>query len=220
MIISTHFRNNLQIVPDFSKKKRAFALRSNGFSVFSGIAAAAVLFVFVGAITVSAAEVSRVTLTAGASVTYGVNIFDRVISVSANNEEGRLIIDEISGDVMFRKLPDAFETILDSIKDGEYIDDENPVIVLLYEDDTHGEFAVASIGDRFFVGGISEDLTEHPEKGWEGIRITFNDGTTVNYYTPSEGEDYGDVNGKTLYPAKELDESTAEEVLEMMKTPF
>ena len=107
-------------------RKRSFYLRS--YTRFSGIAAAAVLFVFVGAITVSAAEVSRVTLTAGASVTYGVNIFDRVISVSANNEEGRLIIDEISGDVMFRKLPDAFETILDSIKDGEYIDDENPVI--------------------------------------------------------------------------------------------
>ena len=107
-------------------RKRSFYLSS--YTRFSGIAAAAVLFVFVGASTVSAAEVSRVTLTAGASVTYGVNIFDRVISVSANNEEGRLIIDEISGDVMFRKLSDAFGTILDSIKDGEYIDDENPVI--------------------------------------------------------------------------------------------
>ncbi len=81
------------------------------------IAAAAVMLIFLGSVTANAAAVSTVTLDVNPSVSYELNVFDRVVGVTANNEDGAGLLAEISGDVMFKKLPVAFQITLDSIKE-------------------------------------------------------------------------------------------------------
>ncbi len=97
------------------------------------IAAAAVMLIFLGSVTANAAAVSTVTLDVNPSVSYELNVFDRVVGVTANNEDGADLLAEISGDVMFKKLPVAFQITLDSIKDSGLLATEELLVTTSVE---------------------------------------------------------------------------------------
>ncbi|MBR1669382.1 MAG: hypothetical protein IJ695_01660 [Butyrivibrio sp.] len=111
-------------VIDVAEEKPAKKSKISVFKVswmsYMAAAAAAVLIV-IGTATVNAAPVSYVTISVKPSITYGVNVFDRVVSATAENDDGQKVLDGLGRDVTKLKLPEAFEVTLNTMKDMDYI---------------------------------------------------------------------------------------------------
>ena len=98
-------------VIDVAEEKPAKKSKISVFKVswmsYMAAAAAAVLIV-IGTATVNAAPVSYVTISVKPSITYGVNVFDRVVSATAENDDGQKVLEGLGRDVTKLKLPEAF----------------------------------------------------------------------------------------------------------------
>ena len=93
--------------------------------------------------------------------------------------------------------------------------DGSAYFVLMYEDEAHGEFIVAAIGDETIVSRYSES-GDIKEDGMQGMRLTLTNGRKIGYYTSADGKNYGEING-TMYEAEELSESAAREALDLLR---
>ncbi len=91
----------------------------------SSVAAALLVVLIAGGLTANAAPISTVTLDVNPSVSYGLNVFDRVVSAKAYNEEGEELLEGLSGQVFGKRLPDAVEETLSALRDDEYITEED-----------------------------------------------------------------------------------------------
>ncbi len=91
----------------------------------SSVAAALLVVLITGGLTANAAPISTVTLDVNPSVSYGLNVFDRVVSAEAHNEDGEELLKGLSGQVFGKRLPDAVEETLSALRDDEYITGED-----------------------------------------------------------------------------------------------
>ena len=99
------------------------------FSLFSryasSAAAAASVLLLTGAVTAYALPVSTVTIDVNPSLSLGINILDRVVRADYGNEDGRELLQDISPELMGRKLPDAVNIVFDGMEELDYINGED-----------------------------------------------------------------------------------------------
>ncbi|MDD4125546.1 MAG: hypothetical protein PHW77_07480 [Eubacteriales bacterium] len=96
------------------------------------LAAAACLVMFLG---LSAAAyyipATYVSIDVNPSIEYGVNMFDRVVSVRGVNDDGSEIVDEIDiGNLKNKKINEAITLTVNKIAEKGYLDNENAGIVI------------------------------------------------------------------------------------------
>jgi hypothetical protein len=80
-------------------------------------------------VTSYAVPCTVVTMDINPSISMSLNIYDKVISVDAYNDDGASIASNIRSKAKGRKLDDAFEIALDELKEGSYIDGEDTDVV-------------------------------------------------------------------------------------------
>ena len=109
-----------------NKSRKVKAFRAAG--MLTRIAAiAAALVITMGAVSVYAMPCSTVTMDVNPSISYGVNLFDRVVRVDSYNDEGSEILSKLS--VKGMKLEEAIDATLDAFDEAEYIDDDTDVVM-------------------------------------------------------------------------------------------
>ncbi len=92
------------------------------FRFSSSAAAAASVLLLTGAVTAYAFPVSTVTIDVNPSLSMCINIFDRIVSAEYANEDGKVLLNDISSDLMGKKLPDAMNIVFDGMEKENYID--------------------------------------------------------------------------------------------------
>jgi len=89
--------------------------------------------------------------------------------------------------------------------------DNDYIMMALFKDSSHGDFAVMVTPEGIRSGKYSIDSASYPGKDWNGISLTLSDGTSVDYF---ENEGYAaDGKGK-LYKAQDLSEADARDFLD------
>ena len=99
------------------RKRRSISL----FRFTPSVAAAASVFLLTGAVTAYAFPASTVTIDVNPSLSMGINIFDRVVTADYSNEDGEELLQDISPDLIGKKLPDAVNIVFDGMKERDYI---------------------------------------------------------------------------------------------------
>ncbi len=135
---------------------------------FPAVAAAALAVAFMaGGVGAYAMPCSTVTMDVNPSVSYRLNIFDRVLSARAENEEGEAILEEIAAEVRGKGLPDAVMLTLDTLAEEEFIRDEDTSVVFSVDSRTGHQDrleqklmnGVSSWNEKKSGGGISASPT-------------------------------------------------------------
>ena len=91
----------------------------------SSVAAAASVLLLTGAVTAYALPVSTVTIDVNPSLSLGINILDRVVRADYGNEDGKELLQDISPELIGKKLPDAVNIVFDGMEERDYINGED-----------------------------------------------------------------------------------------------
>lgn len=73
---------------------------------------------------------STVTLDINPSISYSLNVFGKVVSVEALNDDGTDIVDEIKSEIQGKSVSEAVNTTLDALEESDYIEEEDVPIIL------------------------------------------------------------------------------------------
>ncbi len=129
-----------ELDPEEARKSTDRALRSGRFAgkrtgvfrfprVLSGAAAAVVLLASVGSVTAYAMPCTTVTMDVNPSVSYELNVFDRVIGMEAYNDAGDRLSMQTQKSVKGKKITDAVSITLDALEDEEVMEEDSEVII-------------------------------------------------------------------------------------------
>ncbi len=138
----------------------------------SAVAAAAVVMALAGGTGVAAAyvPVSTVSLESDAAMTLRLNVFDRVLSVRAENEDAREMADTLSGMVRGQKLENAMSAALDIMEEqGRIPEGESDVRVTVESRFNRGE----RLEERLWQT-VEEWNGRRPERA-ESVNLVFPD---------------------------------------------
>ncbi|MBP3736185.1 MAG: hypothetical protein J6I56_04115 [Lachnospiraceae bacterium] len=103
--------------------------RLRGLQRILPMAAAIAIFTMAGGVSAYAMPCSTVTLDVNPSVTYSLNVFDRVLSMTSADEESDAVVDAAKPLVRGKKLQTAVQITLDALSDREYIEEEETDVV-------------------------------------------------------------------------------------------
>ncbi len=92
-------------------------------------AAALVMIIGAGSVSVYAMPCSTVTVDINPSLEYKVNLFNRVISVASYNDDGSEILDRIPSKLTNKRLDTVMDMTLDALEEAEYISSETSVVI-------------------------------------------------------------------------------------------
>lgn len=113
--------------------------RLRGLQRILPMAAAIAIFTMAGGISAYAMPCSTVTLDVNPSVTYSLNVFDRVLSMTPADEESEEVVDAAKSLVRGKKLQTAVQITLDALSDRDYIEEEDTDVVFSVESVFHRE---------------------------------------------------------------------------------
>ncbi|MCR5789405.1 MAG: hypothetical protein K6G83_05890 [Lachnospiraceae bacterium] len=92
-------------------------------------AAALVMIIGAGSVTVYAMPASTVTVDINPSLEYRVNLFNRVVAVSSYNDDGSDLLNAMSGQLTNKKLDAAIDLTLDALEEADYIKEETSIVI-------------------------------------------------------------------------------------------
>lgn len=144
----------------------------------SAIAASAAAFILLGAGTFAyASPYTYVSVDVNPSIEYTVNCFDRVINVTAVNDDGEDILNQISIDMENQSISDAIENTVEQISKAGYFDGEEQggiVITTSCEDldkaDTLAEELKQSVEQQTADDGVDDVEIETYSVGLERVK--------------------------------------------------
>ena len=164
------------------QKKDVFAKgqKEHSMSRMTQIAAAILVVLLLGgSVTAYAAPVGTVTLDAASSVCYETNIFNRVVKMSAYNEDGEAVVSQMGKKVRGKKIEQAVGMTLDAISAEESEETETIVVTVqnrFRSEDTLRE-RITEAADKARVeivtSSVSEEMKETARENKEspGRRI-------------------------------------------------
>ncbi len=142
----------------------------------AGLAAAAVLFLAVGSYETVFAY-SYVTLDVNPSIEYTLNRLNRVIKVSALNEDASTIVESLNSSVRLNTLSDAVSKTIDTLQEYEYLieDDSSVLVDVVSGSDSVTELLTSSVTtsvedyDNITVSIITSDENDRAAANENGI---------------------------------------------------
>ena len=157
------------------------------------MAAALVLAIGTGGLTVYATPCTTLTLDVNPSLGYDINLFDHVISVKAYNSEGEALLSSMEGRLSGLKTDVAVERTLAQLKAEGYLEDEETRVLA----------SVSGVSD-VARGRAMESLSEGEERfGRMSGEILSTDTLTVSRQVAKEARDR-DVSAGRLQRVREL----------------
>ncbi|MBR2275057.1 MAG: hypothetical protein IJ873_03210 [Lachnospiraceae bacterium] len=98
--------------------------------------------------------------------------------------------------------------------EGGFIADlggDDYMVLMLFSDNTHGEFAVRVSPDGFSVGSYLVAETEYPSRGlYNGVRFELYDGRWIDYFEDSQ---YIVTEAGNVFPTEYINEEEAREFI-------
>lgn len=115
------------------RRKNVRAFRKTSGMIRRIAAAAAVVVIIGGGAASYAAPVSTISVDVNPSLEIKLNVFDRVVSVRAYDEDDRELAEIIDQSVKGKKLQDALHIALSNLRDNDYITgDDTSVVTSVY----------------------------------------------------------------------------------------
>ena len=121
---------NIRVLEKTASRGKITSITSRISKNAARIAAAAlVMIIGAGSVSVYAMPCSTVTVDINPSLEYKVNVFNRVISVASYNDDGSGILDRIPAKLTNKSLDTVMDMTLDALEEAEYISSETSVVI-------------------------------------------------------------------------------------------
>ena len=151
---------NIRVLEKTGSRGKVTSITSRISKNAARIAAAAlVMIIGAGSVSVYAMPSSTVTVDINPSLEYKVNMFNRVISVTSYNDDGSGILDSIPAKLTNKSLDTAMDMTLDALEEAEYISSETSVVITVdsrFHDEARVEADVMNSMNKWNEKKLSE----------------------------------------------------------------
>ncbi|MBR2274641.1 MAG: hypothetical protein IJ873_01045 [Lachnospiraceae bacterium] len=160
-------------------------------------AAALVLVVGVGSVTVYATPCSTVTMDINPSLEYKVNRFERVVSVSSLNDDAAALLENVNTKLKNKKIDTVMDITLDALEEAQYIQEETSLVVTI--DTKLSEKSRAALETR-----VNAEIDNwNTKKQNEGKKVSVvSETVTVTDEMRNKAKETGSTPGQTILAEK------------------